>query len=839
MTDVPAETPKPAPPTKFCTDCNDYKPLDAFFKNRNTTDGYAQYCKIHSMARVRAVRTNKRAAKEAAGREASAAPHVFDENGNIRKFKSAAAQIEAMLSHINLPPMFLNDGSINWEFFQACYGAIAASGLACAMQGKPVPFNTESLIKLVDRWVESYGGVPKRLQDHRTESEKASDALAKLHATPPETCAIIDDELDALENLNNTSEVGCRHYYEDKAAAIEEKFDAKKKWMERLAKLRYLRDAARLAIHDPTHILNKTDEIAQAAAHPIRFMGWVGRSNMDQGKRFAKKTGLPSEAIFQAPAHVCKLVCDIHLARYGIDYWWDDTDTLTWIPGQTPYEGIVVLMPVGHSKSEVVCHYAALEVCKDPERVQGAMIHAVIEKAIQNLQYVETCFDMETAQGRRCRALFPKVEVAVATQKQMRVKTRNVLKSPTLSASGVTASALGGNTSIIFGDDIVPQSDADEPTERNRRSDLVAGTWMTRQRGQRFFSIFVGTPWHHDDALMRMARKARRWHETDGREGVCYALCVQRCGGPKSSQKFKPLWPEGCPAQKLRSFYQQLGPRLYSSAYMMNPLADDRRIVKKLRLYDPSEPEHAQFVENSRKYLSLDPAATRGERSDLAGAIYAGMGTMRMEREEDGRKVVKSENRLRILAAEEFPSTQWELAQKVHDFVTVQPVDYVIAEVRSGFRGFGEILENAFGIEPIRLDPGNKKKEERLRAAAPALEDGNSDIGIRAVVEFPGVRGPDGELVLDERFDQLASQILDFGATDKDASLDCLTQMVIYLSPDLGIGSGAVTMTVKLLESKTKDPRMLEMWKKWQGTDTSKPVEQEEAEWCRRQWSVV
>jgi hypothetical protein len=754
-------------------------------------------------------------------------------------------------------------GKANPEFFRRAYETIMVRGLQAADAGEALPTNLDKLREFIDQTAKSHGFDPQRLQDRRSDGEILADAIGELQEDPDsffenEVWARIDKLIDAIEIRQDEADEGCEDYLNTKREGARQ-LAWGKAMRRRAERLRRLRERAKMPV-PPTILPNGPDDPpvptddALEAAHPLRFMAYVGRSNMETVQRASvNKEPAPHEYVYQWGPHHYKMASDIWIARNQCAFELNELGRAVAVRNAIPYQGAIIIMPVGHGKTEFACAYMALEVSLRP-RVQGVMLHAVDEKAWENLQYVESYYDKASDFGRRCKSLFPDIVVTQSTNKRFRVDAGQSLKSPTLTASGINKASLGSNTTFQLLDDVVPQSDAEQPTERDRRKRLLGGTWGTRQRGSGTFRLVIGTLWHAADALMDMMGKARRFRDSDGREGVCYLVSKQACGGP--AEKFKPLWTGVYTSEHLRRKYYELGPALYSAAYMSNPLSDEQRLVKKLRLYDPTDsaeaargiPEeertHAKFLRNCVRYLSLDPSATNNERSDKAGVLYGGMGAIGTRSiDMEGNELLSTDKRLRIIDSFEIGAVQSELVDHALNYAMVNPVDYVIVEARSAFNGTAEMFEGR-GVDVIREDPKNKQKVQRLRSAAVALEDANAP-NLRAAVEFPGIwrvagKNVDGstrmELVIDPRFEGLAKQVLDFGVAAEDHSVDCLTQLVNRLLPDLSIGRGAVTEQVRREAEVKRDPRLAAVWARFKKSD-GKCSEIEEQRWIARNWS--
>lgn len=571
-------------------------------------------------------------------------------------------------------------------------------------------------------------------------------------------------------------------------------------------------------------------------------MIYVGRSSLSTG---LGEGGASS--VFKIGFHHAKIAVDIWRAETGTHIGMpmgEDLDPYHPEPvikkGAFQCDGAIVICPPSHGKTEEASHWCARRISENPYE-QGWVVHAQAKQAENILGYVSNYFDITTAQGRRNRALFPSVPY-VFKKRNNRVFWLDLphkTKQPTMSAAGVRAKVSGSDASFILFDDPVDQRETEQDAERERTYSLMQGTWLTRLRGQKgkgdkrgTFHLTTTTLWHPDDANCRRIALAKEKQDTS----AFLPLLVSRqgCGGPNSVPPFKPLWPEMYGQQYLRRKYAEMrSPTLYSAAYMSDPVAEARKIIRKIRLYDPAHPDHARFLQIAKFYLSLDPAATNREGADKAGIVYGGLGELAWEEiSDDGTQVMSTEMRFRVLDAHQIHATQSELVEHAFGLCLVNKVDHVVAETRSGYVAVAEMFENMHGIKPIRIDPGNKSKEIRLRSAAPMLEDGNSDSGLRAVVEFPGKRDETGKIVPDEKFHFLYDQILNFGFCSDDHCVDAVTQVVNYLASDLGVGRGIASRIAQQQVERAIDHRLRSITSKWlKSGGGDKPVQLEDAEW--------
>lgn len=764
-----------------------------------------------------------------------------------------------------LPPTKV-DGEWNPEYFATMLDMANRRGIASMLAGEKFDFPFAQFQKSVMDQAKICGISDREVLDRRTETQRAEDLWKKITEDPENALgdgtSSFDEDLKALDRViaaklkaMNAADSECLAVMTDVLDgedAEREGSKSPKAWRRRIQRILRLRIRARLKV-PPTGAdggwggnqytnRDRPGLIPQAleAAHPLRFMIYVGRVGVALGEQFAKRAKEdPESLIFDVGRHHARFCCHLWMHRTGTKPVYDRSIGRHVLKeGVCPYQGTLQVMPVGFGKTELAVHYAALEIGLRP-RVQAYYVHAKHERAKQNVGAIKRFFDPNTGIGRRYLSIFPaQLDKKDNDATHIRVRLKNPPKSPTFTAAGVDSAELGGDADFQIWDDVVPRSDVTEETTRKQRFDVLASTFLTRQRGRNAFVLVIGTFWHHGDALMTIKNKVHEAVASNGQRGMMYGVLVQKCGGPKpttSTKAWESLWPRLKGVHELKMEYGKLGPSLYSAVFMANPLADEQRIVKKIRLYDPNTPEHLAFVENSKRYISLDPAATKNSQSDKAGIVYAGFGVMRVTREVDGMQVSDTEKRVRLLDCQEIHATQSDLTEYTINFALRRPVDYVIVEAVGGFIGIVEMFQNQ-GIDAIRKDPRGKNKEQRLRAVAPILEDANAEQNFRAVCEFPCVY-EDGKQVLDPRFKNLAEQVLDFGVCAADHCVDALTYLLGELSPDLGIGRGIVTEHARRIEQVRGDPRVQAIVKRIMGGSKSdRATEDEENEWVTQNW---
>lgn len=669
---------------------------------------------------------------------------------------------------------------------------------------------------------------PDDALDHRSESQRITDAIEALaemengdsilELTTRELDAIRRQIIDTVDEMERQID---RERNREEAVLHMGKVQTLRKWISLLETAILVQEWARDKI-PPRDDYGKTRdplrEYAWEAARPIRFMLYVGRSqNADA------KTDNPADAIFDVEP---PLVC---MART----LWEAERAVSYENGriyldQGHWDGIMWIVQPGLGKSEFMQHVAGLAIVDNPYE-QIPFIHAIEKEAQDMLEYVSNMFDSEQSVGRRVRALFPEVPRVKGkpSREKMRLDLPHRTKSPTLSAHGIKTSRSGRNASKMFFDDIVDQREVQQETVREEVFRRVNGTWLSRLRagkgGKRGFHYTACTLWHPNDANARRLRMAAAGKT---RVKVCIIPTGGPTGGPnvlgRHMHAFQPVAPRRWPERRLRAIYREWNdPALFSAAFQCNPVSEGSRIIRKLRFYDPEDTieagqgvpfrqrTHQRFLAAATKRLSFDPAATHSDTSDRAAMLYVGDGSIIKETPgADGFRNVSTERRIRILDAKQFRATQHELVDIGLVYSRSVDVDVVHVETRSGFHATADqFVRECPGIDLIRHDPQNKKKGIRLRASAPMLEDGNE--GVRACVEFPGRWNDEkGCLEPDPKFDWLYDQILNFGmSTHGDHAVDALTQVLIFLAPEMGIATGALTQLLKKNEETAGEAR--------------------------------
>lgn len=695
-----------------------------------------------------------------------------------------------------LPPRLL-DGQPNPAHFRAKLAEVnelerkAMHGLHEVSKG----FDFKKMREGLFAEAKTYNIDPRHIEDTRTKEEKALDVIARCAESGRAIYESTDDELDAIEEVFHQAKVLGYAYAETKLDPGKVKQSGKV--LEVVRRVRSLRDKARTACPNVANAGGKVEQYVWRATHLIRHMAWIRRS--DFGKT-------PAEKVMHCPPHFVKAVMDIYDAEHGvmhIPHLLEDKREIRY--EQYPCPGVVVWMPPAHGKTTISVAWVTRRI-DEVEGTRGAWLHAAGEKAEDALAVVKAAFKDDNEEGRRNIAMYPHRILSSANDNlsTMRMESERRSKSPTLSAAGIMGKALGDDHDFQVRDDIVPQDDAYEPTTRKRRVGVLAATWDTRLRedpSRPPFTLNVGYPWHEQDALCNMVAQARRDAKKGRNSGM--AVSVQRV--VEHGEKITPVWPDVYGTRVLRHKRSTMPRDLWRSNYLMDPSPESDRIIKKLRFYCPAAAEHEQFMRTSQGRLSLDPAGTNRDTSDPAGVLYACDGQVYGARvDETGNKYRDMETQLRVVEAHEVKANQTELFQFGSELALRQSIDYVYAEMVSGYAATGEIWANNLGIEVIPCPTGNKSKAIRLKRVSHLIDD--SIPSARAVVLFPGKGQYDdaGNPVLDPKTGEhvvdpdpemqwLYEQFLNFGQVKNDHVVDCLSQLCGAMAEELDIGKGVVS----------------------------------------------
>lgn len=667
----------------------------------------------------------------------------------------------------------------------------------------PVGWNPDRMMKPIESELKACGVDLERAADDRSPEERAADAIEKLVSVPESMFSMADEDLAAIETAMNRAlddgELYVEEMIEKKAGMSPGKAKAVRVWLSRLRRLRKVRSWITTDRINEYWRWSQPRKLAWDATRVLRYQVYVGRSDAsDAGAGGSSK-------IFQFGRPHVKMAVDLYRAWHKIAI----TPEGVLRPGDTiestgrqfpglPYQGCMALYPPRHGKSAFLRHVVGLTMGVNPSW-QGAYVHARTDEASRFIKYVSEFFNPESGPGARHLSMFPaELTDYDNNAKKIRLRIPEPTSNPTFMGAGVWDQALGINLDYIIFDDVVPQEDMTQETERKRRVQRVSGTWLSRLQSRDSIFILAGYPWHNDDVLCQMRRDAKRARDTNGREGRTILVSAMATGGPSSSTKFRSIWPDVWPSSRLRQRYSLLADAsIWAANFMLTPLTDEHRIVKKVRYYDPNDETHAKFIEAAQVHLSIDPVITDKDYSDLAGMITVAAGDILTSTvDEFGFEDRTYKPVIRVMECSEFKSTQSELAETVAFKAAGRRTDQLHIEVKGGGYAVIEFLEKIHGIDGvIRHNPGIRSKEQRLREVASMLEASGQENF--CVVEFMGERGDDNIIRQHPSMKKIVDYVVNFRATSGHHGLDALTQVLRHLQHMIGPGQGAVTVQAR------------------------------------------
>lgn len=694
----------------------------------------------------------------------------------------------------------------------------------------PDGWDAKKKMGVLETYAKLCGVDPKKVGDTRDPGDKALDAATQVISLGGgEMLGLLEDELDAIEEgmercrtlgpkeieaLNQMARgasrgriLGGHDPNAEQDADPKAWAEAADRWIDCLRRIRFLRRLAK----DPdlNGIAGWTPVVAKGT-HLLRFMLYVGRSDMPADS--------PAGKVFKIGRPQVKMSMALHLSREGYAMI-DGVGLLapgdrnpisnTIFPG-LKYDGVVIIAPPRHGKSDILKHRRVMRLNTDPTR-QSAYLTASDDMGDIMLKAVKQYFLKNTAQGRRNLSLYP-MELADYDNNanSLRIRCDNPPRQPQLIGHGIYTKRQGINLDELDVDDPVNSDDRTSPTERERRKTAFRGTWLTRLQGEHPFVVYAGYPHHHDDLLWETKKRAEMGARTAGAQGTIMWVCCQPVGGPNTNPKFKPIWPEMYDAKWLEAKFRSMNdPVMWSANYMGQPITESERLVQKLRLYDSESEEHQEFLQSSLFYVGADPAAKGDGTGDPAGLVIGAEGDCVTYHDGPMGRIGRAETQLRIVFEDEFQATQNELNNHLLNLGAANgriAMAY-IEEVTGLGSAMVEVLRDIHGVSAIEGVPlgrgggkGSAGKGTRLKAIAGLLENSSPDLPARVL--FPGVWKVDPEtgersLVLHPSMERLANYILNFAVTSGHHSLDALTMLVRKRMPYLTQGEGQFSAEAK------------------------------------------
>ncbi len=596
--------------------------------------------------------------------------------------------------------------------------------------------------------------------------EQAKHFGIDLASYAPETLSLKDikDFDQLMEASQETLEVLINRINDGHERAIRLLDEAKKKrWVDTLSQILAARRLCSEKDH-PTLDPKSREGEAWRYIHTLRFMMYVGRSDI---------TG--EYGFIQLPNHL--ILADL-VKEIAFEY-----------KNEAGIQGVMIVIPPRHGKSWYMIFDEILSICLEPDE-NGAIVHNSEDMAASRLKVIKEHFNDQMPQGRRRRALFPKVVMDwnVNNSQTMVLKNRKVMAMEgNCNSYGLHGKRLGVTIHRLRGDDIIDQKECREATTRQRTNETFTKVWMSRLTSKRAFFFIIGTRWHDDDILGKMVRMLRA-----GQTNFAY-LSIP-AGGPE--ENFAPIWPEaGYDERFLERWYHSLGPNDYACVFQNDPDTKSARKISKLWFYEKewwedisSAPDHIKnFFARGQYCLSVDPAGTEARRSNKAGMTYCVHGPMEVTLPSG---LIVEQHTLWFLQNWDISASQYTITELISEFYQSRrradgrsEVDRIVIETTGGFHATTEMLVNVKGIPDevvYKRAPGRGNKIDRFLQYSALIESGK--------VMFPGIfsrglsEGAELELTMDPEWSEAANQMLRAGTVSDLNLLDCISQQLADVS---------------------------------------------------------
>jgi hypothetical protein len=216
------------------------------------------------------------------------------------------------------------------------------------------------------------------------------------------------------------------------------------------------------------------------------------------------------------------------------------------------FDEAIILAAIGHGKSsQLVVGRTLFEIIRNP-RIRIVIISRTEPQAQRFLRviayYLESRELREVASGL----------VVHATENEIFVgEDAGTRKDPTVQPIGLGSAITGNRTDLLILDDVVNWRSTREQEARDKTDGWIASEALTRIEGQGARVLAIGTHWHPDDALHRLA--ARGWPTFKF---------------PAEKEDGSMQWPERWTRTQLEKLRRRLGPHEAACALDLVPRSD-------------------------------------------------------------------------------------------------------------------------------------------------------------------------------------------------------------------------------------------------------------------------
>lgn len=195
---------------------------------------------------------------------------------------------------------------------------------------------------------------------------------------------------------------------------------------------------------------------------------------------------------------------------------------------------VILIAPVEHAKSQSIAIGKTLHMLGNDPNLRGAIISNTATMAEKLLGQVRILIE----RSQRLREVFPNLRPSTKhedpwRQDRITVERTTVAKDPTLQAVGAYGPLVGSRLDFIILDDVLDFDNTRTEEQRKKLVEWFDTTVLTRLvKGGKIF--LVGTPWHPDDLLHVLAKRA-------GFVVKRYSAVLNPDDPP---ERWVPMWPE-------------------------------------------------------------------------------------------------------------------------------------------------------------------------------------------------------------------------------------------------------------------------------------------------------
>lgn len=219
---------------------------------------------------------------------------------------------------------------------------------------------------------------------------------------------------------------------------------------------------------------------------------------------------------------------------------------------------LVVSTPPRHGKTELLLHFEALELARDP--------------ACQ-IAYISYANQFAHGKNRKAREIAGRVGVPLSSTQRSKADWKTGVGDGGVKSTGIGGQLTGEGFHIMVVDDPVKdRKTAESPVYREQAWEWFNDTAFTRLEPDGSCIVNMAR-WHEDDLAGRLIKAG--WEE--------FRL-------PAISDEGQPLWPERWTLERLLELKEQLGPYGWESLYQGRPRPKGSKVFRDVQYYSELPP---------------------------------------------------------------------------------------------------------------------------------------------------------------------------------------------------------------------------------------------------------